>query len=298
MKSSQPVVQEAMQLTEKVCPDSPINTSSRAASEFTGTSPSISQDYYTDNFPRLRTTLACAKLRLAFLKRCRTLKRPPRSLRMKDIKLINQKTFSLAASPAETVLLEEAIKTKQWEIRGMYAALSDDKRDHSKLEEVRDIDVRNVQSALERKYHWLKSKEASLWNDWPVKKKSPVTKSAGGHPVPCPISKRKRSKAPVVSIVAQEALSNGTVVNLTGLPIPDEAIAVLCKRFGFVQTGKHDPLRSRTDCLETMAKLSKATSRKMKKLEEGEEEEEDPFEFIPKCLRRKSNLLLTSVVIK
>ena len=76
-------------------------------------------------------------------------------------------------------------------------------------------------------------------------------------------------------VTASEALKNGTVVNLTGLPIPDEVIAVLCQRIGFVQTGRNDSLELRTDCMATMAKLSRATARKLKKLNDGEDDDED-----------------------
>jgi len=129
------------------------------------------------------------------------------------------------------------------------------------------------------------------WKDWPQKKKAPLVEKTQTSPSQTPTTKRKRSKAPRVDAIAKEALSNGTVVNLTGLPIPNEAVAVLCKRFGFVETSKFDPLGSKTDCVDTMAKLSRATSRKKKQLKDGEDDDDygDTVEIIPKCLRRKKN---------
>ena len=257
----------------------------------------IQQDYIAVNYPRLRTQQACARLRLAFLKKCRNLKRPPTSLRLRTVKLIDSSMFSKIASKAETVLLEDAIKLKQWELKGMYRALNDNTRDQSKLEELREKEVSNVQKALDRKFHWLKTKDATQWNDWPVKKKKkkkkipPEVFGRKEPRIPIPLNTKKgRLKATLnINKIAQEALKSGTVVNLTGLPIPDEVIAVLCKRIGFVQTGKHDTLESRTDCMATMAKLSRATTRRMK-LDEDEEgsDNEERVEELPKCLRRKS----------
>jgi hypothetical protein len=68
------------------------------------------------NYPRLRTKLDLAKLRLCFLKRCRELKRPPSSLKIKASKLIPSTAFIKSASRAETELVEDAIKCKQNDI--------------------------------------------------------------------------------------------------------------------------------------------------------------------------------------
>ena len=299
--SSQPSVAETMQPILMIDNSSPINTDCAAPPiDMDSEMNRIQQDYYDANYPRLRTQQACAMLRLSFLKKFRKAKRPPRSLRLKPPQLIDPSVFSQVASPAETILLEDAIKNKQDELKGMYNALKDTSRDQSTLLPVDTKEVANVQHKLDRKYNWLKKIEALLWKDWPakkVKKSNTQDPSTPDRNIPKgqANSKRRRLKAALdLSKTASEALKNGTVVNLSGLPIPDEVIAVLCKRIGFVQTGRMDSLESRTDCMATMAKLSRATARKLKKLNDGEDDGEDVQDDVvqeyelPKCLRRKA----------
>ena len=68
------------------------------------------------NHPRLLTKLRKALLRISFLKRCRNLKRPPQSLRLKHPQSVAMKTFIKAASEAETNILNSEISDKQIEI--------------------------------------------------------------------------------------------------------------------------------------------------------------------------------------
>ena len=65
------------------------------------------------NHPRLLTSLKSGLLKLSFLKRCRTLKRPPQSLRLPHPSAVPLKTFIQAASVAETDILASEIKSKQ-----------------------------------------------------------------------------------------------------------------------------------------------------------------------------------------
>ena len=61
-------------------------------SEATKNNTDISGNYITVNHPRLQTKLKSEILRLSFLKRCKLLKRPPQSLRLKSSPMVPMKT--------------------------------------------------------------------------------------------------------------------------------------------------------------------------------------------------------------
>ena len=73
-----------------------------AISNFVDSVESQSQGQVCINHPQLRTKVLVMTLRLAFLKRCRLLKRPPVTLRVKSSKLINPNLFMKTASKAES----------------------------------------------------------------------------------------------------------------------------------------------------------------------------------------------------
>ena len=67
------------------------------------------------NNPCLQTLLECSMMRLGFLKKCRKLKRPCKSLRVNMSKLLYKNkpnSFSEAVSSAEKILLEKEIVEK------------------------------------------------------------------------------------------------------------------------------------------------------------------------------------------
>ena len=78
------------------------------------------------------------------------------------------------------------------------------------------------------------------------------------------MAKRRKRADNRLKSAAREAIDNGTVINLTDINIPPEAIVLLSKRAGFVPTGKYDALTSRTDCLNTMFKLTSRTEKLIK----------------------------------
>ena len=83
-----------------------------------------SEGTVTSFHPRILTRLQGAKLRLLFLIRCRNLKRPPPSLRMKACKLIDKLTAISVCSKAESSILEGAILSQQLEIKKLDEVVS------------------------------------------------------------------------------------------------------------------------------------------------------------------------------
>ena len=132
------------------------------------------------------------------------------------------------------------------------------------LDPIDTVEVKKVQTNVDKKYNWLKSQENTIWKDWP--NKSPQNRAS-----PQLSTKRTRNMAKRrkradnrLKSAAREAIDNGTVINLTDINIPPEAIVLLSKRAGFVPTGKYDALTSRTHCLNTMFKLTSRTERLIK----------------------------------
>ena len=114
------------------------------------------------NHPRLRTKLKLSRLKISFLKRCRKLKRPPVTLRVKMSKLINLKTQILIASNAESTLLEESIREKKKEIDEIRRCI---KLSTIKLLEINEREAQNLQAVLDKKFVWLQHQDKEKWGD-------------------------------------------------------------------------------------------------------------------------------------
>ena len=134
-------------------------------------------NYLKVNHPRLHTKLKASLLKLGFLKRCRVLKRPPQTLRVKSSKLIPPATFIKAASAAETELLKSAIKQQQEEVYRIKQEIA--QSDPSCLSEPSVREGRNLQRALDRKFIWLSKQDVDLWAAWPSKLLSKVAHVGG-----------------------------------------------------------------------------------------------------------------------
>ncbi|KAL5257921.1 hypothetical protein ACHWQZ_G012763 [Mnemiopsis leidyi] len=261
----------------------------------------------TVNHPQLLTKVKTEILRLSFLKRCRHLKRPPQSLRLKHISVVSMKTFICVASSAETEILKSEIRDKQRCINNIKSNIR--LSDPSLLHKVNERVCRNLQQALDRKYNWLKSQDETCWIDWPSKVVSSdpkqtmtLTPSPSKKKSCNAASKLRRAHNRIIGL-SKAALDNGSVVNLTSRDIPPEAIVVLAKRLGFVPTATHDHLQSRIDVNAAMAKLCSMTekfyrdsnngmdvidpSTAKQEIEGDNAEDEDDEDEIPDFLRLK-----------
>ena len=119
------------------------------------------------NHPHLRSRLTGAFLKLAYLKRCRTLKRPPATFRISASSLISSSTFMRTASKAESELLEDGIVSKQHEVHEIKRLIKDS--DPTLLEPPRERVVDNLKEALDKKFTWLSKQCMLKWSDWPDK---------------------------------------------------------------------------------------------------------------------------------
>lgn len=256
------------------------------------------------NHPRLLTSLKTGLLKLSFLKRCCTLKRPPQSLRLPHPHAVPMRTFIQAASVAETEILKSELKSKQHYIDHLKKNIS--LSDRNMLEEENEREIRNLQKALDRKFSWLLKQDTNLWSEWPNKSGTLRTnKNPQTSQVQLPSKKSKnlaakeRRAANRIKKISQIALESCSVVNLSTKIIPPEAIAVLSKRIGFVPTAHHDKLKAKVDINEAMAKLCSQTVRNhnqlhqslnksAKEVEEFDDEDDDnDEEVIPDFLKLK-----------
>jgi hypothetical protein len=103
------------------------------------------------------------------------------------------------------------------------------------------------------------------------------------------VIKKQRRAHNQLQKLAEEALSSGTVVNLSEKQLPPEVISLLSKRIGFVPTTAPDTLEMRTDCYNTMAKLTGATRGRLRDLQNNieDDEKEDIPPIIPPSLKRR-----------
>jgi hypothetical protein len=269
-------------------------------SEADNSIPPLPGNYLKVNYPRLPTKLKASLLKLGFLnKRCRVLKRPPQSLRVRSSKLIPPSAFIKAASAAETELLESAIKQQQEDVYHIKKLI--EKSEPSCLLESSVREARNLQKALDRKFVWLSRQDIDVWAAWPSKLLTKVAtvggcfgRSAGAtnssNKSTRNAAKKKRRVDNRLKKLADYAMESRSVVNLTDKDIPPEAILVLSKRIGFAPTAPHDKLKCQVDCSTTMAKLCTATRHRLKKNQEEDEgiafEEQEVCEpIIPPSLR-------------
>ena len=218
------------------------------------------------NHPQLLTKLRTEILRLSFLKRCRQLKRPPQSLRIKQQSVVSMKTFIRVASSAETEILNSEIRDKQKYINGI--KLNIKRSDQSLLQGVNDRQCKKLQQALDRKFSWLCKQDESNWMDWPSKSENKGCNLTAAAGTASPNQKRSRNSASKIRRAnnriirsSKAALDSGSVVNLTSTIIPPEAVVVLAKRLGFVPTASYDHLQSRIDVNSAMAKLCSGTKK-------------------------------------
>ena len=264
-----------------------------------------SEGTVTSFHPRILTRLQGARLRLSFLIRCRNLKRPPPSLRMKACKLIDKLTAISVCSKAESSILEGAILSQQLEIKKLDEVVS--YSDPNKLDAVNFRQKKNLQAALDKKFSKLVSQDNEDWKDWPSKiklkpKQQEPKMKARDHFLSVKrsrnIVKRQRRASNLLKKVAMDNIASGSVLNLSEKVIPPEVISVLSKGKGFVVNSSFNSLETRTDCQTTLAKLSTTTQFKIKELKEHMKnisyekhdekiEDDDLVPDFPKSLKRQ-----------
>lgn len=238
------------------------------------------------NHPQLPSMISLAKLRLSFLMKCRPLKRPPVTLRVKSNKtqMVNElNNYTKVCSKAESELLETEISVKKKNIKNLIKLrkLSDPKQ----LEPLDLSKIQSTQSNLAKRLNTLKSESLSKWSEWPDKlvnnfvkpvQKS-VPKSDPNHLSQKRLRNRKkrhRKSLKKFQQIVENAKNSGVVRNLSDNDIPDEVFALLSRRKGFVPTPKCDFGTIRRDASEAIGKLCSKTLSKLK-VDDEEQDQTD-----------------------
>ena len=127
------------------CVSTPIDTSGAANTDTQCTDPVSLNNQGTSTIihTRLLTCLETSRIRLAFLIKCRRLKRPPPSLRVKPSKLIDKETAIKVCSTAESTILESTILSKQLEVRDLEESI-----DESNTDMLQPVNIKEIKGLL------------------------------------------------------------------------------------------------------------------------------------------------------
>ena len=150
-----------------------------------------------------------------YLQRCTTLKRPPQSLRVAGLNRLLTPIKLQILSEAETKALNVALKAKNHEINELLTELAEDVIEHQPLSKAQKG---KWYKYYEKKITFYKSQDNTKWNEWPSKKKTTNRKS-----------KSQKRKERIIKEEANAFLGEGSVRNLTNIPVPREVISLLGK---------------------------------------------------------------------
>ena len=260
--------------------------------------------------PASRTRVVLWRAELAFLKRCRGLKRPPKTVRMPSKYLRGARSgvgngrlqsFLKKVSDLESARLELAIVEKSNKIREfsrlIHEAISSSEINFD-LIDFKVVDAKRA--GLTRRYAGLVKEINTNFAHWPAKLRPQQVSGnqhevngSGANPSPRTVKNRRRRlcrESNRCKREAAEGLNSGTVINLTDEELPPEVVAVLMKRSGFVPTNKYDSLKGRVDCYNAMSKLAVKTKRKLAPNTDevnSQVDGESPVESLPPSLYRR-----------
>ena len=258
-------------------------------------------------------------MKLAFLRRCRSLKRPPRTKRVKCPKNTRQQTLIEITTFGDALLLRDAIVDQNKELCRLQKLLKQSRNTRELNQTNNNVNASQIQSHFDKKFHWLQIENSKKWSAWPKKHFNPnlervnhpsrkndicpnknknMTKSnpsrarfqnndtsyKPGHSNSENKIRRHRKRINKENKMANDPV-NTAVFNLSDEPVPPEVFTLLSKRMGFVPTTKHDPLSMRNDCHRTMANLAMITKSKIDKTNFNNEP-------LPKSLKREKHLLV------
>ena len=174
------------------------------------------------------------RYRLKFLEDCRTLKRPPPSLRIGGANIMKDEVKLPKFSYLETEFLEAAIKIKRAEIKTMEGTYNGEKIPLSQ----RDCTI--LEKRFAKKIAFYKKQNKTKWTNWPEKQGNKKDqnrlqrKKLRNYKTKLKRRKRKTEND------AQKALDSGSVVILINESVPKGTISVLGKGLGFIPTAKRN----------------------------------------------------------
>ena len=197
--------------------------------------------------------LQIQKLKLAFLRRCTTLKRPPPSLRISGASALSDAEKLPQFSKLETELLNTAIRNKVNEVR----TLTNLAKDSGDCEELSESDRNSLKKHYDQKISFYGSQNETKWSQWPQKPNFFQKKTAGQNLIKKAknFKKRQNRKERKVDKLAKKALESGSIVILVNEDVPKGAIALLGKGLGYIPTPETDECRARLDMRLFMNKV-------------------------------------------
>ena len=222
------------------------------------------------------------KIRLQFLRDCKTCKRPPPSLRISGASALSENDKLYNFSILESKNLEAAIKLKINEIRQL--KLKIDSEDLHTLP-LPTKDEKSLKKHYSDKLIFYRSQDKTRWKSWPVKSENFLRKIQKEGRTTLNHKKRCHNKQRRTERDAKRALQNHSVVILVDEDIPLGAIALLGKGLGFVPTPKVDKLKLRLDMKLLTNKIISQSNRNIAKNAQPLTSKESP-EPVPPKLRQ------------
>ena len=169
--------------------------------------------------------LQILRLRLKFLKQCRTLKRPPSSLRIRGASSIPDSLKCFKFSLLESDFLEIAIKNRLNEIASLSQKIRSEGLTNTPLPKKEN---QNLKGHFDRKLSFYRKQDLTKWQHWPPKPINNSTSlSKAENKMRKNYKKRINRKRRKTKRDAKKALESKLVIILINKTVPLGAIALL-----------------------------------------------------------------------
>ena len=195
------------------------------------------------------------KLRLDFLKKCRTFKRPPQSLRVSGANGLDDSVKPTLISKLESEILENAIAQKNLEISKLSNTIKENPGNFLHVKKnLPKHKRRALEKHFQKKLDFFTGQNDSKWKSWPQKISPSTEKSKSTN-----FNKKARKRRNFVQKLADKAIKNNVVIPLVDIEVPAGAIVLLSKGLGFVKTPSLDKqgvqldMRAATNKIKTAA---------------------------------------------
>lgn len=194
----------------------------------------------------LSQQLGILKLRLWFLRKCKTHKRPPQSLRISGAPALDDTDKLFNFSVLESRNLEVAIGNLVTQIRQIVQQLKSNPAQETE-KYLPQQDAQKLKHHFERKLEFFESQNDTKWNNWPQKTEHILEAIRKDRRTSRNFKRRAVNRKRKTTKDASRAIELGSVVILVEEKIPLGAIALLGKGLGYVPTPAIDKVGTRLD---------------------------------------------------
>ena len=252
-------------------------------------------NHSVSNMSSLNTlqALQIERYRLTFLINCKSLKRPPPSLRLRGCFALEDIEKIKVISEAESKALLKSIVAKKRKIKCLELEL---KKSKVKMTPLSKYQKKKWKSRFKKKIAFYESKENAEWKNWP-KKTVLMEKEKDRIKTTKKTVRNLKRKYNIIQKEAQSLLNNGSVRVLVDIPVPPETIVVLGKGLGFVPTPSQDSIELNLDARRLMNNIVRDANQRSKEHNpessnsaELEENLVSPTFSLPSKLRQTSYL--------